>query len=40
LIAVCASSALETHEAWREASRYLNTNALKEHDKLTLKAAA
>jgi hypothetical protein len=40
--AVCASSALalETHETWREASRYLNMNALKEHEKLTLKAAA
>ena len=32
--------AVETHENWLEANRYLNMNDLKEHKKLMLKAAA
>jgi putative transposase len=32
--------AAETHEGWREASRYLNMDLLKEHKKLRLSLAA
>jgi transposase-like protein len=32
--------AVETHENWLEANRYLNMNDLKEHKKLMLKTAA
>jgi len=32
--------AVETHENWLEANRYINMDDLKEHKKLTLKAAA
>ena len=32
--------AVETHENWMEASRYLNMDDLREHKKLTLRQAA
>lgn len=32
--------AVETHENWLEANRYINMDDLKEHKKLMLKAAA
>ena len=32
--------AIETHENWMEANRYINMDDLKEHNKLMLKRAA
>jgi putative transposase len=32
--------AVETHESWLEAHRYLNMNDLKEHKKIELRKAA
>lgn len=35
----CRTVSLETHQEWIEGTRYLNMELLREHKKLTLKAA-
>jgi transposase-like protein len=40
IVRLVGALAVETHENWLKANRYLNMNDLKEHKKLMLKTAA